>query len=190
MKHLKVRLTAMLTALALVFSMGASAFAATPNEDLLAYLRGVSILPASYVTQAETFLNETGKQLTADQVSSIKALVDQGVAAANSKDFAGVEAAFRQAVEIAGFTVTSFVRNGDGTFTFAVSDPATGLWIQVTGSLTSASGFMPGEGTGAAGVTGVSKTALGNGGFVAAGILAVLTLVSGIVVYRRRLACE
>ncbi|MDO4289557.1 MAG: hypothetical protein Q4C55_10255 [Eubacterium sp.] len=194
MKTLKFRLVAALAALALVFSAGASAFAATPNEELLSYLRGVSILPTSYVSQAETFLNETGTQLTSDQVSQIIALVDQGVAAANNKDFAGVEAAFRQAVEIAGFTVTSFVRNGDGTFTFVVTDPVSGKWIQVTGSRTNATGYMPSEGSttteGGTSITGVSRTAIGNYGFVAAGVLAVLTIASGVMVYRRRLACQ
>ncbi|MDO4289505.1 MAG: hypothetical protein Q4C55_09995 [Eubacterium sp.] len=190
MKSLKLRLAAAFAALALVFSAGASVFAATPNEELLGYLRGVSILPASYVSQAETFLNETGTQLTADQVSQIIALVDQGVASAGSRDVAGVEAAFRQAVEIAGYSVTSFVRNGDGTFTVVVTDPASGKWIQVTGSRTNATGTMSSDGSASSGaaVTGVSKTAIGNYGFVAAGILAVMTVASGLMVYRRRLA--
>ena len=188
MKKICKKLSMLVVALTMVLAAGTSAFAAAPNEDLIAYLRSVGI-PESYVSQADTFLKETGKVLTADEVGQIEGYVDTGKAAAAREDYAGVEAAFRSAVSLAGYSVTDFHKNGDGTITFVVFDPVSGKSITVTGSSVAVvSGSVAGQASGTT-HTGVSKTAVDNGGFVAAGVLAVVTaLAAGWAVTKKRAA--
>ena len=70
-----------------------------------------------------------------------------------------------------------------------VFDPVSGKSITVTGSSVAVvSGSVAGQASGTT-LTGVSKTAVDNGGFVAAGVLAVVTaLAAGWAVTKKRAA--
>lgn len=197
MKKLRTKLVTLLATAALLFAACGSAFAATPNDQVIAALSGAGV-PGDLVGIAENFLKaDPATTLTQAQADAIvgnisaareaaAAVKDQG----NAAMLNAVSGYFTAACNEAGFSgAVGDIVNGSVTFTVT----APGKSVSFTVSAASGGGVVVGggsvseRGSAATTVTGVGKTAVDNTAFILAGVLGAATLAAaGFVALRRK----
>lgn len=190
MKKLRTKLVTLLATAALLFAACGSAFAATPNGQVIAALSGAGV-PGDLVGIAENFLKaDPATTLTQAQADAIvgnisaareaaAAVKDQG----NAAMLNAVSGYFTAACNEAGFSgAVGDIVNGSVTFTVT----APGKSVSFTVSAASG-GSVSESGSAATTVTGVGKTAVDNTAFILAGVLGAATLAAaGFVALRRK----
>lgn len=196
MKKLRTKLVTLLATAALLFAACGSAFAATPNDQVIAALSGAGV-PGDLVGIAENFLKaDPATTLTQAQADAIvgnisaareaaAAVKDQG----NAAMLNAVSGYFTAACNEAGFSgAVGDIVNGSVTFTVTAPGKSVSFTVSAaSGGVVVGGGSVSESGSAATTVTGVGKTAVDNTAFILAGVLGAATLAAaGFVALRRK----